>query len=314
MSTSTREEIMVALKNVLLKLDEDPTYDSPEVSVIKRYWPNLSELDESEFPLIVMDDNGDDPGPEYEGVVRFKAFLNISGVIISDTDDEMADDLDRLSQGMKKYFYSEPALHDNVLDVMLVESLDQGAYSSNFKSYANIMNRVRILYYATMRTVASSSDEDTYGEQWIDDARDKIVARLELLKTTMASGYTPTFSYVHPRHVVPDLFLNSVSVGIIGILREPFSGSANGISFQYGVRFSIRVHTAYDDQVVDDQEAGRLVNSIVNQLSSKVNLGDGYRVGQIEGIETDIGFEESETKGAQFEVVIGKAVRYAQES
>jgi hypothetical protein len=56
---------------------------------------------------------------------------------------------------------------------------------------------------------------EVYDESNIETARDKLVTILNALKTTMASGYDPTFSYVYDGHNIGDLDLNAVTVDFL---------------------------------------------------------------------------------------------------
>jgi len=310
---SVRDDILTALEEQLLDINGDPAFDSPAVASVMRYWPQLDDETDDKFPMIVIDDNGNQPGPEHAGVGRFTTLLNINCITRSNTAVDMLADLETLANGVLKYLYSKPELHDNVLSLKVIGSEDQGAYSNITNFHASIMPRIRIIWHDTMRTVAAASGTDVYGTQWLDTARDKLVARIETLKTTMATGYSPTFGNVYARHKVPDLVLNAVSVGIADFQGEHFADGASGANIQYLVTFTVRVHTAYSDELVDDQEVGRLVNSLINHLRNKLNLADEFRIFGISGANVNAEFTESESKGAEFAVVVGIVVRHTQE-
>lgn len=311
---SVRDDILTALVAGLTNLPNDPDFDCPDIADVVRFWPMLDELNDHRFPLIVVDENGNRPGPEHAGIRRFTTFVNVNCIVRTHTDEiELATDAENVASGVLKYLHSDPSLHSQVLDVMVVESEDHGAYSTVSAHHYNIMHRIRIIWHDTVQDVTSSSDTDVYGSQWLDDARDKLITRLTTLKTTMASGYMPTFGYLYHRHRIPDLQLNAVSVGIKDVTQDHFSDDASGASIQYYLRFGVRVHTAYLDEIADDQEVGRLVNSIVNQLRAQINLADGFHIFEISGINTDASFEESESRGGEFDVVVGIAVRHTQE-
>ncbi len=310
---STRDDMLTKLQQGLRAIGNDAEYFDMNIADVKRFWPYLLQENDDQFPMIIIDDNGNEPRLERAGVARIKTFLNISGVIRADDGDDLVKRNENMSAALLKYLYSEPDLGDTFLDLMPVETEDQGIYSQSSRSFASVLHRVRLLWYDTVRTVASNADTDVYGIQWIDDARDKLVARIEALKTTMATGYTPTFSYVYPRHLVPELRLNAVTIGVTDFSQEPFAGASSGVTSKYMISFTVRVHTAYEDQTADDQEVGRLINSIANKVQAQQNLGDGYRIEEISGIVTESEFSESESRGGEFTVTIGKAVLHAQE-
>ena len=310
-----REDILVELEKGLAAIDQDPTFGSQQVAKVARFWPHIFEpgFGPENFPLIVMDDNGDEPGPEYRGVRRFKTFLNISGVVRADTDQGLTEGIESLSESVRKYLHSEPTLHANVLDISLVETEDQGIFSRSSTRFASSLNRIRILWFDTLKTVAAPSGTDVFGDQWLDDARDSLETRINALKTTMATGYDPTFSNVYARHTVPDLKLNAVTIGVDSVDTEEFSGAQSGISTLYMMQFTVRVHTTYEDEFFDDQDVARLVNSLINKLKDKLQLATGVHIVDISDIGTDLTFAESESRGGEFTVTVRKAVTHTQE-
>lgn len=310
---SIRDNILTALVDDLKDLVNREAFDNPEIAEVKRFWPILDDLGDELFPLIVVDDNGSRPGPDYNGVARFTMVQNLNCIVRAQTDADMTADVEALASSVQKYLYSGPILHSQALDIKEIASEDLGAYSTASAKQANIMHQVRIIWYETVEDVDDPTGSDVYGVEWLDTARDKLVARLEVLKTTMASGYDPTFGNVYPRHTVPDLVLNAVSVGLDNVNQENFSASTNGASVQFYITFSVRVHTRYEDDEVDDQEVGRLVNSIVNHLRNKIDLEDNYRIFDIEEVDAIMTFDESETRGGQMMVTIGTTNRYTQE-
>lgn len=310
--SQVRDEILIALQRGLQSIDTSNDYPDQAVADVIRFWPALSELEQGAFPLIIMDDNGDQPGIEDRGVVRFTTTLLVNGIVQGNTPDNLTDRVEKMSAAIRQYFYSEPTLHDNLLSIRLVETEDQGIFSRSNRSLATVMHQVRLIWYDTVLTVADPTGTDTYGPEWQDDARDKLVARIEGLKTIMASGFDPTFSFVYSKHNVPNLFLNAVSVGLDEVEAEPFSGGT-GVSVQYTNAFSVRVHTAYGDELADDQEVSRLVNGLINYIQEKQDLEDGFRVLDIFDVDTIAEFDESDSRGGTFTVSITKSVVHTQE-
>jgi len=153
---------------------------------------------------------------------------------------------------------------------------------------------------------------EIYGTTWLETARDKIKALLDMLKTAMASGYSPTFSYVYERHNTAKLQLNAVSVGLQDAV-EGEKAASNNVLEKFIVPFTLRVHTAYSGGVQDDQKNARLLNSIVNKLLANYNLGDGYRIEDVTDISASEEFADSHTLGGQMTVYVRKEVNYTQE-
>lgn len=153
---------------------------------------------------------------------------------------------------------------------------------------------------------------ETYGEGWIETARDKLYDLLNALKTTMASGYDPTFTYLYRRHTVADLRLNAVTIDLA-------EGTPSGESWEtdvanrYLLNFSIRVHTDYDDGYSDGEKQARLVNSIVNKLKANYNLGGSYLLNNISDLSVNQTFSESHTFGGQVVAIVEVNIAHTQE-
>lgn len=309
---SMRNDIIGKLAEGILALDGDTNFGEPRIAKVFRYFPQIDELKSEEIPCVVIEDNLNSPGPEHNGVTRFSTLLNVTALVRGLDPADLVTKIELMTEALTKYIYQNPSIHANVLSIMLVEREDIGIFTRSNQHIAEVMLAVRLLWFDTVGTVATPSGSDVFGTQWLDDARDKLVARLNLLKTTMSSGYDPTFSFVHERHVIPDLKLNAVSVGIEGGDQEEFGGAATGVSWTYNLVFSIRIHAAYLDEIMDDQKVGRLVNSIVNQLRAQQDLTGGYWVAGIGDIDTNAIFEESASQGGVFNVEVITHVLHAQ--
>lgn len=154
---------------------------------------------------------------------------------------------------------------------------------------------------------------DVYGTyQIIDDAKDKIVAAMTSLKTAMASGYDPTFSYIYSHHKPAQLELNAVSVEFETIERRDSGGGAPGVVFAYYMSFSIRVHTGYEGGFIDNVTISQLLNSIDNYLSTHIDLGGGHRIADISDYAANQSWEDSGTVGGSLTVTIEKAIDHVQ--
>jgi hypothetical protein len=159
---------------------------------------------------------------------------------------------------------------------------------------------------------------EVYGTPWLEDARDRVVALMTALKTTMASGYDPTFSYVYESHSVADIRLNSVSVGIASQPEDLPLWSGQHTSF-YHIEFSLRVHTAYagDNILIDDQKNARLLNSVIEKLQTNRALEieelptANYRMHEITGVTVAETF--GLTTGGEVTFIVTIPVEYSQE-
>lgn len=154
---------------------------------------------------------------------------------------------------------------------------------------------------------------EIYGTTWIETARDKLVAHFNALKTTMATGYTPTFSFVYEKHDTAKLELNAVSIGLESADSQNVGAGGSDKAVDYMMEFTVRVHTDYIDGIQDGQKNERLLNSVINKLKDNLDLGGQYRVDEITNITPTLEFTESGTLGGQFNVLVTIAVAHTQE-
>jgi len=315
---ATRDDILTKLGEGLLALDGDPNYNEPSIASMFRHWPVIHELPDDMFPCIILDDNGNVPGPEHDGLARFNTLVNISAVVRGDDADDLVDRIELMSEALTNYLYSQPVIHDNVLDIKVVEREDVGIFTRINQNFAEVLIAVRILWWDRVKAASTATgtfeiwSED--GSAWLETARDKLYARITDLKTELAAGdYLPLYSYTYPRHAVPDLQLNAVTVGVLGVEQEAYSGSESGNGWTYQITFTVRIHTAYLDDTFDDQVLARLVNSIVNKIRARTNLVGGFWVKQVSDVDLAGIFTESESQGGEFAVQIETHVRHVQE-
>lgn len=153
---------------------------------------------------------------------------------------------------------------------------------------------------------------DVFGDQFADNARDKIVALMEALKTTMVSDYDPTFSYVYDRHRVAKLRLNAVSVEIVESESTP-QGIDDGPAVEWEMTVSCRIHTAYQGDPFDQRKTMRLAEGVANKLQLNLFLTDNYRIDRVVSIANEEEFAESLTIGAEVIAIMKFYVSYEQE-
>lgn len=154
---------------------------------------------------------------------------------------------------------------------------------------------------------------EVYGTSFIETASDKLITELTALKSTMASGYSPTFSYLYQKHDTANLQLNAVSVDLESIEADYEGGIPNGPRVRYMMTFSVRVHTAYSGGVMDGQTNHRLLNSVANKLMGNLDLASGYRIMGITEIVNREAFDDSATLGGHLNVVVMYVVSHSQE-
>jgi len=154
---------------------------------------------------------------------------------------------------------------------------------------------------------------EIYDNTFVETARDKIVALLNALKTTMASGYDPTFSYVYDGHVVANLQLNAVSVDLDSLEASDEESYQGDPGCLWIAAFSVRVHTDYADGHSDGVKQARLLMSITNKFRKNRDLGDNYRLQDIGASIVNQEFSQSATLGGECTVEVAGMVQYTQE-
>ena len=157
---------------------------------------------------------------------------------------------------------------------------------------------------------------DVYGTiQWLDAAVDKLVATLNSLKTAMASGYDPIFSYVYDSHGEIPVRLNAVSVELIGVEDNLEGTTANDAPFhilRYEITLTIRVHTNYIGRYNDIRKNQRLLNSIDNWLHTHRDLSGNYYITLTGDFNPREEFSETQTVGGSMTVIIYKTIDHQQ--
>jgi hypothetical protein len=154
---------------------------------------------------------------------------------------------------------------------------------------------------------------EIYGsETHFETGRDKLKALLDALVTAMVSGYDPMLSYAYDGHGTIPILLNGVSVDLDSATRLDDPGERRGIIFQYMMHYTIRVHTNYNNRYNDRIKNARLLQSVDNYISANVNLGDNYRIHDIDDYKTKEEFPESGTVGGELTVVVWAAIEHIQ--
>ena len=152
-------------------------------------------------------------------------------------------------------------------------------------------------------------------DTFLESANDEIYAELNALKTSMATGYDPTFSYLYQRHTTAKLQLNAVSIELDSCEYSPEAISSAGTTGMWLMLFTIRVHTDYagEGANVDTQKNARLLNSIINKLFANLDLGNGYWIHSCGSISPSETWDDSATTGGQVEIIVRKVVTHTQE-
>ena len=158
---------------------------------------------------------------------------------------------------------------------------------------------------------------ETFGESYIETARDKIVALLTALQTTMATSYDPTFDAVHEKHTVARLLYGTITTAVTVDL-ESFDQTdaeqeSTALHTGFMIDFSIRVHTDYSDKYSDGQKQARLLNSITNKLKTNYNLGDNYHLYGVSEAIVNKTFDQTDTVGGEITATVFVVIEHTQE-
>jgi hypothetical protein len=148
-----------------------------------------------------------------------------------------------------------------------------------------------------------------YSTAFTDTARTKITNLLNSLKTVLASGYDPTFTYIYDTHGAAALQLNALTIELTSMETEEIGSSAGaGPIARYLMKFSIRCHVDYEYEYLDNHKICRLLNSVNNYLRENYSLGDCYWIIGIEDFRFNEHFSESQTIGGQMTVIVWFAI------
>ncbi len=155
--------------------------------------------------------------------------------------------------------------------------------------------------------------DEVYGVTFIETGKDKLIAILTALISTMSTGYDPTISYVYEKHQTAKLLLNAVTIDM-NASEDSDPNWSTDIHRRYFTEYTVRVHTGYTpDGITDGQKISRLINSLVNKFGDNLTLGDGYRIEDIINFENQQEYSESATFGGGFSVVVSIDVTHTQE-
>jgi len=153
-----------------------------------------------------------------------------------------------------------------------------------------------------------------YGTGFAEEAVGAIVALLNTLKITMASGYDPTFSYLYGYHGVAKLQLDAITVGVNQIeTTSSVNVPGTGPATRYNIGIGVRVHTDYIGGVVNGEKIAQLMNSAHNKIMDNLNVASGYRVMEVTEWAIGTEFTESATVGGEIIYTIMTHVTHTQE-
>lgn len=151
-----------------------------------------------------------------------------------------------------------------------------------------------------------------YGTSFTDTAHAALLSAMNALITATAVGYDPRLGHAYGNHRTAKLQVNAVTLELSGASpdEELWAGDAQ---IRWMLTFTVRVHTDYDPGKQDALKQARLLNSITSKLLANRTLASGFRVENIDNLQTGLTFDDSQTLGGSLEVMVSTNVLYTQE-
>lgn len=222
--------------------------------------------------------------------------------------EEMADQVEYAVADAKKIINAGIDLGDNVLSVKIEGFAPYTIQDS--PGYAAVDIRLRIIYYESKGTAAATLT-DVYGtSDWIYNAHQYLYVKLQAMLTDIAA-LNPRVSYAHDKHNLAELKNNAVSVGLESADDE-LGGLESGVFVRHTATFSVRVHTGYAGEQLDDKETMMLLNTVSAYLHRYHKLADNYRIRQFMDYNARMSFDESASIGGQFLVRVEMPLLHTQ--
>lgn len=139
-------------------------------------------------------------------------------------------------------------------------------------------------------------------------AHSKVVALLDAI--------TPSASWgnVYSKHAVANLLLPSISIQVETDTPLDNDKAINQTELHdnRNVRLSVYIHTAYRLGPTDTVSAKTIVDEVIRELRTNIDLSDGYRIFDVLGVAYDVEHGSSATTGAEVQIDIHKVEFYEQ--
>ena len=156
---------------------------------------------------------------------------------------------------------------------------------------------------------------EIFGTDIFESGKDKLLALMTTLITDMASD-DPKISAAYDYQNITNPTFNAVSLNLdqaTTLDSSAYSQTSLGNDVLYELFFEIRIHIDHANGSYDYDKTARLMNSVNNKLHKNKNLGDNFRVKYTADFRFNQEFEESDTIGGAFLVVIHKFASHTQE-
>jgi hypothetical protein len=133
---------------------------------------------------------------------------------------------------------------------------------------------------------------------------------------TLLNAATPSasWSYVYQFHAKANLLLPALSVQVsTDSPVEDTDALVNQELIDYREStLIVKVHTAYRLGLTDTATTKSIIDAAIREIRENTDLGNGFRVYDVFGVDYDVEHTESATTGGQFSVNVRKVEYYVQ--
>jgi subtilisin-like proprotein convertase family protein len=302
---SVKNDILDNLIDALQGITLNNGYNT-DVRTVSRF-TKASDLDNEKAPAIHFYETGERVNIEAETEIQYTITGYIVGLVKATND--LEDKTVALAADIRKLIYSPPSLGTYALDIQITES---DIILTETEHMGEVDITIEIIYYEAKGNTAATLTAPYGTNDAIIDGKTRLYDQLTAAKAAISGSYTPDFDYLYDRHQKASMRLNAVSIDFEGSTQETIGNYGTSPIRQNILIYSIRAHTQYRGRHNDNEVNARLLESISNWLNAHLNLGDGYRIAEIGGFETEIEFAESNTIGGQLNVTLKITHEYAQ--
>lgn len=309
---STRGDILQSLVNIVrtnLQSQNGP-YKAGVVTVLDHDINTLTTEGTLTPMVMVIDSGRERPVVEDGSRFRFELDVQLRGYVKCSTGEQAISKIYEVMTDLLTLIYSAPSIHADVLEWRHISS--EGVRHDWKSGAADILITTRLTYTLDKEESGVSGSRTGYSELLVEIALQKLIARLEALAAG-GSSYSPTFSVVYDQHNLAQLVVPSASVSLSSADIVPGAAGGSKTCRTWLMTFSVRVHLSYAQGYAGGRDVAALLNSIANKLFAKFDLGDGYRLQDVNAVRPLSLISESQTVGGEMMVLVIATKDYTQE-
>lgn len=301
---SIKNDILDNLITALKTITPGNGYNT-DVRTVSRF-SQASDMQQESTPAVYIYETGERTNMEAETEIQYTVTGYLIGIIknLSDLESRGA----ALASDIQRLIYSPPSLGTYALDVQITDS---EVIMSETEKRVTVSVIFEIIYYITKGNTAATLTGPYGDNDPVMTGKSKLYDQLLAAKAAMAGLVEPDIDYLYDRHQKASMRLNAISIDFVSADRAMVGNGSSPI-IQHEIFYSIRAHTQYRGRYNDNEINARLLESIANWLNAHLDLGDGYRIANIGGYESNAAFAESATVGGQLDVTLKVTHEYAQ--